>query len=73
MTSENGKQDLPRTFPGNPKLGTDKLDRLRRILTAYALHNPKVGYCQVTLHSMCSANGFYMSFFVSILRFIAYF
>lgn len=40
-------QDLPRTFPGHPALGDDGRNALRRLLTAYALHNPSVGYCQV--------------------------
>lgn len=40
-------QDLPRTFPGHPALGEDGLNALRRMLTAYARHNPAVGYCQV--------------------------
>lgn len=41
-------QDLPRTFPGHPALDEDGRDALRRLLTAYARHNPSVGYCQVT-------------------------
>jgi hypothetical protein len=44
------EKDLLRTFPGNEKMGgkdgTDGIDSLRRILTAYSLRNPSVGYCQ---------------------------
>ncbi|CAI0471612.1 unnamed protein product [Linum tenue] len=39
-------QDIPRTFPGHPALDEHGRDSLRRILTAYARHNPSVGYCQ---------------------------
>lgn len=42
-------QDLPRTFPGHPALDEDGRNALRRLLTAYARHNPSVGYCQVFL------------------------
>ncbi|KAE8654292.1 Run and tbc1 domain containing 3 [Hibiscus syriacus] len=37
--------DIMRTFPGHPTLNRDSL---RRLLLAYARHNPSVGYCQVT-------------------------
>ncbi|XP_051120023.1 uncharacterized protein LOC127243855 [Andrographis paniculata] len=40
------EKDLPRTFPGHPALDEDGRNALRRILTAYARHNPSVGYCQ---------------------------
>ncbi|KAG0504523.1 hypothetical protein KC19_N023900 [Ceratodon purpureus] len=40
------EKDLPRTFPGHPVLEKDGLGSLRRMLTAYARHNPIVGYCQ---------------------------
>ncbi|KAJ4970369.1 hypothetical protein NE237_003468 [Protea cynaroides] len=40
------EKDLPRTFPGHPALDEDGRDALRRLLTAYARHNPSVGYCQ---------------------------
>ncbi|GMM28746.1 Rab GTPase-activating protein [Martiniozyma asiatica (nom. inval.)] len=47
------EKDLHRTFPDNvhfqdPQVGVDsiKLHQLRMVLHAYALHNPKVGYCQ---------------------------
>lgn len=41
-------QDIPRTFPGHPALDEHGRDSLRRLLLAYAQHNPSVGYCQVT-------------------------
>ncbi|KAJ7285492.1 hypothetical protein O6H91_Y330200 [Diphasiastrum complanatum] len=40
------EKDLPRTFPGHPALDKDGRNALRRLLTAYARHNPDVGYCQ---------------------------
>ncbi|KAK9053881.1 hypothetical protein SSX86_024956 [Deinandra increscens subsp. villosa] len=40
------EKDLSRTFPGHPALDGDGRNALRRLLTAYARHNPSVGYCQ---------------------------
>ncbi|KAF3783108.1 TBC1 domain family member 8 [Nymphaea thermarum] len=40
------EKDLPRTFPGHPALDEDGRNALRRLLIAYARHNPLVGYCQ---------------------------
>ncbi|KAG6386333.1 hypothetical protein SASPL_155229 [Salvia splendens] len=40
------EKDLPRTFPGHPALNETGRNSLRRVLSAYALHNPSVGYCQ---------------------------
>lgn len=40
-------QDIPRTFPGHPALDDNGRNSLRRLLLAYARHNPSVGYCQV--------------------------
>lgn len=40
-------QDIPRTFPGHPALDENGRNSLRRLLLAYARHNPSVGYCQV--------------------------
>lgn len=37
--------DLPRTFPGNPRVELC-LPSLRRVLLAFAAHAPEVGYCQ---------------------------
>lgn len=40
--------DLPRTFPRHAWLsGPEGQEALRAVLTAYAGHNPDVGYCQV--------------------------
>eukprot|EP00658_Telonema_sp_P-2_P069791 TRINITY_DN5918_c0_g1_i8.p1 TRINITY_DN5918_c0_g1~~TRINITY_DN5918_c0_g1_i8.p1 ORF type:complete len:570 (+),score=148.80 TRINITY_DN5918_c0_g1_i8:757-2466(+) len=39
--------DLDRTFPNHASLVSEEGQaRLRRILQAYAKHNPKIGYCQ---------------------------
>ncbi|KAK4392192.1 TBC1 domain family member 8 [Sesamum angolense] len=40
------EKDLPRTFPGHPALNENGRNSLRRVLWAYARHNPSVGYCQ---------------------------
>ncbi|GMI81013.1 hypothetical protein like AT2G37290 [Hibiscus trionum] len=40
------EKDIPRTFPGHPALNDNGRDSLRRLLLAYARHNPSVGYCQ---------------------------
>ncbi|GER49740.1 TBC domain containing protein [Striga asiatica] len=40
------EKDLPRTFPGHPALDKGGRNALRRLLTAYARHNPSVDYCQ---------------------------
>ena len=47
-------KDIPRTFPDNlnykEESGPDSLrPSLRRVLCAHAVHNPKIGYCQVCL------------------------
>ncbi|KAL6987488.1 hypothetical protein U1Q18_013236 [Sarracenia purpurea var. burkii] len=49
------EKDLPRTFPGHPALDENGRSSLRRLLFAYARHNPSVGYCQA------------MNFFAGIL------
>jgi len=40
------EKDLGRTFPSHPSMDKDGCAALRRVLNAYALHNPTVGYCQ---------------------------
>lgn len=39
-------KDLHRTFPNHPAMDEAGRAALRRVLTAYAAHNPVVGYCQ---------------------------
>jgi hypothetical protein len=43
---EQIEKDLPRTFPAHPLLDGIGRDALKRVLLAYARHNPSVGYCQ---------------------------
>ncbi|ETW03599.1 hypothetical protein H310_05008 [Aphanomyces invadans] len=39
--------DLTRTVsPEDPEWTPDRIEKLRRVLVAYAVHNPKLGYCQ---------------------------
>eukprot|EP00242_Pyramimonas_sp_CCMP2087_P015680 CAMPEP_0198203992 /NCGR_PEP_ID=MMETSP1445-20131203/7337_1 /TAXON_ID=36898 /ORGANISM="Pyramimonas sp., Strain CCMP2087" /LENGTH=521 /DNA_ID=CAMNT_0043875625 /DNA_START=375 /DNA_END=1937 /DNA_ORIENTATION=+ len=39
--------DLPRTFPGNIHTCSEEgMAKLRRVLVAFAFHNPTIGYCQ---------------------------
>ena len=44
--------DVPRTFPDHPLFAPDSPEgevgrgALRRVLRAYAMHDPAVGYCQ---------------------------
>lgn len=40
------EKDLHRTFPGHEVMSKDGQGPLRRVLAAYALHDPAIGYCQ---------------------------
>jgi hypothetical protein len=40
------RTDIGRTFPNDPRFDTIAQEILFRILSAYANHNPEVGYCQ---------------------------
>ncbi len=40
------EKDLPRTFSGHPVMEGGGKRALRRVLAAFAMHDPKVGYCQ---------------------------
>lgn len=46
---EDIEKDIDRTFPGHGyfnRLNSDGTSCLRRVLRAYAVHHPEVGYCQ---------------------------
>jgi hypothetical protein len=44
---EDIEKDVERTFPEHDLFRTsDGCESLRRVLKAYAMHNPEVGYCQ---------------------------
>jgi hypothetical protein len=47
------KQDLHRSFPGHPFFHKkENLEKLRRVLVAYSIKNPAIGYCQSMVHKL---------------------
>ena len=43
--------DLLRTLPNNrhfDSMDSDGIPKLRRVLLSYSVHNPLIGYCQVS-------------------------
>ncbi|CAK8677308.1 unnamed protein product [Clavelina lepadiformis] len=69
LPSKQIELDLLRTLPNNrhfSSLSSSGIDQLRRVLRAYSIHNPSIGYCQglnrivaVSLLYLCEEEAFW--------------